>query len=201
MNPRNRSLLSLAGTFALLLTVFPAGASARDRRFSAVVDAVSTTYNAHQNYRFVSWFAGMATKFARPEGVKSLRMAIFDEQDFTPRDDDASLEETVQKALEPEWQPFVRVRSNRNSERTLIYAREKGKDISLFIVTLEQTEAVVMEVKVSEKKLAQMANDPENAAGSLRVEERDERAASASREGTPPTATLQRRDMASPENP
>lgn len=201
MNPRNNSLLLLAGAFALLLSVFPAGASARDRRFSAVVDAVSTTYNAHQNYRFVSWIAGVATKFARPEGVKSLRMAIFDEQDFTARDGDAGFEETLQKALEPEWQPFVRVRSNRDGERTLIYAREKGKDISLFIVTLEHTEAVVMEVKVSEKKLAQMANDPQHAAGSLRVEERDERSASASCEATAPPATLQRRDETSAENP
>ena len=166
MKIRGRSLLTLPATVLALIAVSPA--SARDRGFDSVVQAVSTTYHARQSLRLVTWFAGMASKFARPEGVKSLRMAIFEDQDFTPRDGEAQFEQAVQSALQENWQPLVRVRSNRDGERTLIYARESGKDVKLFIVTLEPSEAVVMEVKMNARKFSEMVDEPKQIGGAMR---------------------------------
>jgi hypothetical protein len=170
---RNPKLPILASAFLLALCVLPARLQARDRGFNAVVQAISTTYHARQSLRFVSWFAGMATKFTRPEGVKSLRMAIFEDQDFTPRDDgEAQFEQAVQSALQEDWRPIVRVHSNRDGERTLIYARESGKDVSLFIVTREPSEAVVMQVKMNARKFSKMMDEPRHMGGAMREKDK-----------------------------
>lgn len=201
MTLRNRKLLTIASASALFFFLYPTCVLARDRGFNAVVQAVSTTYHAQQSLRFVSWFAGMATKVARPEGVKSLRMAIFEDQDFSPHDGEAEFEGAVQKALKEDWRPFVRVRSKRDGERTSIYARESGKDVSLFIVTIEETEAVVMEVKMSAEKFAQMADDPENISGSLRENSQERSHRKSSNEATAQAPTLQHRDEPTAGNP
>lgn len=155
----------------LALVLLLAGAlspiSGRDREFSTIVRAVETTYHTKRNYRFLSWFAGVAVKVARPEGVGSLKMAIFEGQDFSSCPGDAVLEETIQSALAEDWRPMVRVWSKRDGEHTHIYTREIGKDIQLLIVTVEETEAVVLQAKMSAKKFAEMINDPETMGGSL----------------------------------
>ncbi len=193
MKTRSLKLLTLPATVLALLAASPAPASARDRGFDAVVQAISTTYHARRSLRFVSWFAGMATKFARPEGVKSLRMAIFEDQDFTPRDDgDAQFEQAVQNALQEDWRPIVRVHSNRDGERTLVYARESGKDVSLFIVTREPSEAVVMQVKMNTRKFSEMMDEPKHMGGAMR--EKDECPGPAADEAAAAPPPLRHRD-------
>ncbi|HET7842041.1 MAG TPA: DUF4252 domain-containing protein [Terriglobia bacterium] len=192
MKTRNPKLAALATAALFMLGVFPASLPARDRGFDAVVQAVSTTYHAHQNLRFVTWFAGMATKVARPEGVKSLRMAIFEDQDFTPRDGEAQFEQAVAGALQENWQPLVRVRSNRDGERTFIYARQQGKDVRMFIVTLEASEAVVIEVKMNADKFAQMVDEPKHMGGAFR--QKDECPRPATTEAAAEPSPLRHRD-------
>lgn len=194
MKTRNNSLSTLPAALLVLLAAAPVPASARDRGFDSVVQAVSTTYHARQNLRFVTWFAGMAAKFARPEGVKGLRMAIFENQDFTPRDGEAQFEQAVESALQQDWRPLVRVRSNRDGERTLIYARESGKDVKLFIVTLEPSEAVVLEVKMNARKFSQMVDEPKHRRGAMR--DKDQRPAPATDEAAAAPPPLRRRDDA-----
>jgi hypothetical protein len=165
---KNLKLPAVASAALFMLGVFPTRLPARDRGFDAVVQAVADTYHAHQNLRFVTWFAGIATKVARPEGVKNLRMAIFEDQDFTPRDGEAQFERAVTSALQKDWQPLVRVRSNRDGERTYIYAREQGKDVRMFIVTLESSEAVVIELKMNAEKFSRMVDEPKHMNAALR---------------------------------
>ncbi len=186
MKTRNLKLPALASAALLILGVFPARMPARDRGFNAVVQAVSTTYHVHQNLRFVTWFAGIATKVARPEGVKSLRMAIFEDQDFTPRDGEAQFEQAVAGALQEDWQPLVRVRSNRDGERTYIYAREQGKDVRMFIVTIEASEAVVLEVKMNAEKFAQMVDEPKHMDEAFRQKDECPRPATTEAAAEPP---------------
>jgi hypothetical protein len=198
---RNSSLLNRGMASAILLLASLPYASARDRGFNAVVRAVEATYHVKRNYRFLTRFVGVAARVARPEGVKHLRMAIFEDQDFSPPSDETEFERAIANALAVGWRPIVRVRSKRDGERTHIYAREAGKDISLFIVTVEEREAVVMEVKMSPEKFAEMLDEPASISGSLRDsrEEKDVRAESEVTAAEPPK--LQRRDSSVPENP
>jgi hypothetical protein len=197
---RKNKLVLVAAVAAFLLPP-SSDAFARNRGFNAVVQAVCATYHARQNYRFVSWLAGIATKVVRPEGVKSLRMAIFEDQDFTPRKSDVEFEEAVQKALQDNWSPIVRVTSRRDGERTSVYARQSGQDIRMVIITLEETEAVVMEVKMNARKFGEMMNDPENISVSLRDRSRVESARVLSDDASSQPPTLQRRYGSVAKNP
>jgi hypothetical protein len=170
---RNRRLLPSLGLL-IALSLFPSAALARDRGFGAVVRAVENTYHLRRSNRLVCWFAGVAVKFAKPEGIEHLRLAMFEDQGFSPRSNDADFEEAVRSALTVDWQPIVRVWSRRDGERTHIYARRDSNDVSLFIVSVEEDEAVVMEVKMDEKAFAEMIDSPERAADAFRVNSEDD---------------------------
>jgi hypothetical protein len=188
-------------TLAILLCALPPNASARDREFSAVVQAVENTYHARQNYRFVTWFAGVATKVARPEGVNYLRMALFADQSFFPRRNDANFEGAIASALAKDWQPLVRVWSKRDSERTHIYARENGNEVNLIIITVEDNEAVVMEVKMSARKFAEKMNEPARLGCSLRENRKEENQGVTPEEIAARPPALEHRGSSATENP
>ncbi len=161
---RRTSLFAQLALPAILFGAAPATGFALDREFGAVVHHVESYYNAHRNHSFVLWFAGMVVKFWHPYGVNSLRLAVFEEQDFSASRNDEKFNEILRKKLRPEWQPIVRVYSRRTGERSYIYAAERGDDIEFFIVTLEENEAVVMKVKLDPAKmdLDQRLEHPQN---------------------------------------
>ncbi len=140
--------------------------AARDREFSAAVRHIESTYHVHRNHRFLMWGVGMIVKVAHPEGVRSLRLAIFEDQNLSGTGDDAGFSSLLEKSLQrtsdefgtEAWQRMVRVWSRHDNERTYIYARPRGKDLELFIVSLEPDEAVVLKVRMNPDKLDEMVN-------------------------------------------
>jgi hypothetical protein len=158
MRTRNRGLVfALVPAVAASLSV---PAAARDREFSAVVHHIESTYHVHRNYRFLMWGVGMAVRVAHPEGVRSLRMAIFDDQKLSGIGDDMQFTSLLEQSLDRGWQPFVRVWSRRDNERTYIYARPRGNDLELYIISLESDEAVVLKLRMNPDKLDEMMDEP-----------------------------------------
>ena len=158
MRTRNRRLVftlvpALAASLAL-------PAAARDREFSAAIHHIERTYHVHLNHRFMMWGVGMIVKVAHPEGVRSLRLAIFEDQRFPGIGNDQEFTSPLENSLHRGWQPFVRVWSRRDNERTYIYARPRGNDLELFIVSLEPDEAVVLKLKMNPDKLDEMMDEP-----------------------------------------
>ena len=201
MPTRNRSRVTGATSLAIFLVFFQPSASARDREFSAVVRAVATTYHVRPNNRFAGWFAGMAVRVARREGIKSLRMAIFEDQDFSPRVNGADLETAIANKLGDDWRPIVRVRSRPYGEIDHIYARKKGEDIEFFIVSVEQREAVVLKARMNQAKFTATLDGPANI-GSSFVRNRDrERPAEASPEIAERPPALHRADSFAASGP
>ncbi|PYV16118.1 MAG: hypothetical protein DMG21_13025 [Acidobacteria bacterium] len=157
----------------LIFALFPAvaaslalSASARDREFSAAIHHIESTYGVHRNHRFLMWGVGMIVKVAHPEGVRNLRIALFEDQKFPGIGDDMRFTSILEEGLgrssarhgaEP-WQRMVRVWSRHDNERTYIYARPRGNDLEMFIVSLESDEAVVMKLRMNPDKLDEMVN-------------------------------------------
>jgi hypothetical protein len=198
---RNHKLFACTITATFLFCLNLPEAVARDRGFGAVVRQIETTYHVKRNYRFLMWMTGIAVKVARPEGVKGLKIAIFEDQDFSPRANDAEFETNLRSAMGPDWQPLVRISSRHDGERTHIYAQNSAKDIHLFIVTLEESEAVVMEVKMSARKFDELMNDPANFSASLRNETREGDEQAASEEAAPDPPALRHRETNSSNLP
>jgi hypothetical protein len=198
---RSRSLLTGATPLAIFLALFQPGASARDHEFRAVVKAVETTYHVRRNNRFAGWLAGMAVKVAHPEGIKSLRVAIFEDQDFSPRVNGAGLENAIGNRLSDDWRPIVRVRSRRDGEIDHIYARDKGKDVELYIVSVDEREAVVLKVRMDQAKYAEMLDHPANIVSSFCRNREGERSPEASQEIAERSSSLHRADSFTASSP
>lgn len=150
--------------FARLLTalalaaLFCAPASARGDDFKAVVKNVRAACGGKKVRIPFLGLANFAAKFVRPAGVKSFKLAVF--EDLRMSGDVTGLGAAVGRSLGPEWRPLVRVRGGRGAEQTYVYVRDAGDDLKLMVVTLDGEQATVIHVKVSPEALARFARDP-----------------------------------------
>jgi hypothetical protein len=142
----------------LLAFVFASPATARADDFDAVVRNVRAACGGKKVRIPFLGLAGFATKLVRPAGVKSFKLAVF--EDLTRAGDVSGLGAAVERSLGPGWRPLVRIRSGRGAEQTHVYAREAGDNLKLMIVTLDGEQATVIRVKVNPEALAKFAQDP-----------------------------------------
>ena len=143
----------------VLVTSTPQTARADDAEFDAITKHLKQRFNAR---RVSIPFLGLAKFFVRivrPAGVKSFKVAIFEDLNVGAGQTDAGLGLVMRGALSPEWQPLVRTRS-RAGEQVYVYAREAGENIKLMVVTIDRTDAVVARVKLSPKRLREFLDNP-----------------------------------------
>lgn len=141
------------------LSLAPRSARADDPEFDAITKYLKQQFNAK---RISIPFLGLANFFVRvvrPAGVKSFKVAIFEDLNLAHGQPNSELGLVMRNALSVEWQPLVRIRS-RDGEQTHVYAREDGKDIKLMVVTIDRTDAVVARVKISPQRLTEFVNNP-----------------------------------------
>ena len=162
MTKQKRVLLHalVAFTFAAgLLTVASQTARADDPEFDAITNHLKSHYNAKRVHIPFFGLANFFVKIVHPAGVKSIKVAIFEDLNFTPGNTDSELSLVMRNALKADWQPMVRVRS-RDGEQVYVYARGQGKDIKLMVVTIDHTDAVVARVKINPEKLSEFLQNP-----------------------------------------
>ena len=159
--------LKYAALAALLLAfVLSSPATARADDFDAVVKNVRAACGGKRVRIPFLGLAGFATKVVRPAGVKSFKLAVF--EDLTRAGDASGLGAAIGQSLGPEWRPLVRVRAGRGAAQTHVYIREAGDNLKLMIVTLDGTQATVIRAKVNPEALARFARDPKILGVSLR---------------------------------
>ena len=157
-NPIVHALVALAITTTLLMAATPV-ARAGDPEFDAVTKHLKLFYNAKRVSIPFLGLANFFVKIVRPAGVKSFKVAIFEDLNFTGGKTDTELGSVLRSALSPEWHPLVRARS-RDGERLYVYAREEGENIKLMVVTIDRSDAVVARVKLSPKRLSEFLSNP-----------------------------------------
>jgi len=145
---------------AALLSFPVQSARAEDRAFKAISTHLKTRYKAKRKGIPFMGLATFALKLIRPAGVKSIKVAIFEDLDDTGNINHAELNSVIRDSLDQEWQPLVRVYSRRGGQQVFVYAREEGKDIKLLVVTMDQTEAVLARVKLNPGALAKFMENP-----------------------------------------
>jgi len=146
-------------TAALLLSILVcAPAQVRADEFDAVVRNVREACGGKRVRIPFLGLASFATRLVRPAGVKSFKLAVFEE--VTREGDVSGLGEALGRSLGPEWRQLVRVRSGRGAEQTHVYVREAGNNLKLMIVTMDGDQATVIRAKVNPEALARFARDP-----------------------------------------
>lgn len=141
-----------------LATVSLIPATARDRQFSAIVQRVQSHY--HRRPMRLMGLVSFVANRAHQAGVKNIKIVVFENLDTSLHPADHDLDAFMQSIAGPEFQPFVRVRSRRDGEKSFIYAREFGKDFELLIVSLEPGEACVIKMKLDPEEMGKWIDDP-----------------------------------------
>ncbi|HEX8709066.1 MAG TPA: hypothetical protein VF723_12545 [Pyrinomonadaceae bacterium] len=154
-----RAILLAFVIAALAFTFAPRTARANDAEFDAITHHLKLRYNARRVSIPFLGLANFFVKIIRPAGVKGFKVAVFENLKSQPGSVNAELGAVLRNALSPDWQPLVRMRS-REGDQTYIYARGDGDNFKLMVVNIERTDAVVVRVKVSPKKLSEFMNDP-----------------------------------------
>ena len=142
----------------LIVSVLSSPPAARADDFDTVVKNVRTACGGKRVRVPFLGLASFATKLVRPAGVKSFKLAVF--EDLTRAGDVSGLGAAIGQSLGPEWRPLVRIRSGRGAEQTHVYVRDAGDNLKLMIVTLDGEQATVIRAKVNPEALARFARDP-----------------------------------------
>lgn len=153
------TLVAFVITAIILSSIAAPAARADDPEFDTITRHLKLHYNARRVSIPFLGLANFFVKIVRPAGVKSFKVAIFEDLNFAPSGAGAGLSAVMRSALSPEWQPLVRTRS-RDGEQVYVYAREAGENILLMVVTIDRNDAVVARVKLSPKRLSEFLNDP-----------------------------------------
>ena len=151
------SLLLLGALLAL-----PGFLRAGDREFDAIVRRIEAHY--HQRPVHFTGLAGFLANRAHPEGVKNIKLAVFEDLDPSHHPPDADFDAFLQQVVGPEFRPFVRVWSRRDGEQTFVYARESANDWEMLVVTLERDEACVIKMKLNPDAVSRWIGEPEERA-------------------------------------
>ena len=147
-----------AGLLLIILGFFALAENLRADDLGKIVRHIEAEYHVHRNYRFLMSFAGVVVKCTHMGGVKVFKMAIFEDQHLSGTE----LDELVQQASSPSWQPMVKSFSRRGGEHTYIYAKAEGNDMKLLLMSVEPDETVVMQVKINPEKLSDFINKHEH---------------------------------------
>ena len=88
----------------------------------------------------------------------SIKLAVFEDQDFAG--DFTKFRASLNDALNSTWMPLIQTLA-RNEEQTYIFLRSAGDKFNVLVITIEQREATVVQVTLSQKNLALLLRDPE----------------------------------------
>jgi hypothetical protein len=142
----------------LVVMAGAATASAGDREFHQIVQRLSDAYQK-KPMPFMG-LVSFAARFAQPEGVSGLKLAIFDGVDPSRAPDPASFDSFVQRIAGEDYSPMVRVRSNRNAEQTYIYVRDSRNGYDMLVLSVEPSDAVVVKMHLNPKAMEAWLDEP-----------------------------------------
>jgi hypothetical protein len=151
----HRIAVVLLGICGLLLT--PPRAKADD--FGRIVKVIEAEYHVHRNYRFLMSLAGVVIKCSHVGGAKVFKAALFENQHLDASELDSRLDEVVERASGSGWRPLVKSVSRHSGDHDYIYARTRGANLDLLVVSVEPSEAVVVQVKINPSKLCEFINE------------------------------------------
>jgi hypothetical protein len=156
---------------ALLVTLFMSMpvVQAKGDDFNSVVKMIEDFYSVkHVGIPFLAK-AGMkvASTAARIKGgtarrlaeAGSIKLAVFENQQFNG--DFTKFRSSLNQALNVTWMPLIQTLSAGGEEQTYIFLRDAGDKTKVLVITIDERDATVVQVTLSQKNLALLLKDPE----------------------------------------
>lgn len=146
---------------ALLILFTAPLARASDKDFKMIVKKIESSYNARQRKIPFLGLAGFLVKIVKPAGVKQFKLAVFEDQDFSPGPHDNEFQRIIETSFKDKWQPIVRSNIRSEASRAYIYSQPAGKDIDLLSVTFARRQAIVVQARVDPKSVMRFLENPQ----------------------------------------
>jgi hypothetical protein len=154
--------------FVMCLTSAPV-VHAKGDDFNSVVKMIEEFYRVkHVGIPFLAK-AGMkvATTAARIKGgtarrlaeAGSIKLAVFENQEFNG--DFRKFRSSLNQTLNVTWMPLIQTLSAAGQEQTYIFLRNDGDKTKVLVITIDERDATVVQVNLSQKNLALLLKDPE----------------------------------------
>ena len=175
---RIKALAAPTVVFALALVLAPSVVQAKGDDFKSVVKLIEQFYGVkHQGIPFLAK-AGMkvATTAAKIKGgtakrlaeAGSVKVAFFEDQTFDG--EFTRFRASLNTALTQTWTPLIQTLSATTEEQTYIFVREADDKYNVLVITIEQREATVVQVTLSQKNFLLLMKDPEGTGKSITQE-------------------------------
>lgn len=103
----------------------------------------------------------VAGRFSRIAEIGSVKLAVFDDKDFSTPAGEPDLAAKLRGKLEPHWQPLLELRAGGGSDQTHIYTAEAGRLIKIIVIQISRRDAVAAQVSVTPENLAKLLRNPE----------------------------------------
>ena len=149
---------SLLILFVLSFSAAAAGPS-KTNEYKSVVRHLKTKYRAKKVKIPFMWLARFAVTMARPAGVKSFSVTLFEDLKFSRETVDKEMQTVLKNSFSAEWSPIFRARAA-EGQQAYMYMREDGKNVRIALVTIDKENAAVIRATFSPEKLAEFINDP-----------------------------------------
>lgn len=157
-----RQKQTLAATLLLagLWLALTASVQAGDDPFKALVEQVENAWGVERESIPGGWLAGLALHFVKPDGVKGIKFATFEDGRLPADPDWAALEDNILRTLGPGWGRLLFQQSRRGGESSLIYARPEKNEVRMVILTLEEGEAVLLSLRLEPETFREWMKEP-----------------------------------------
>lgn len=166
----------------LAVAIFVAGptAQAKGDNFSDVVRVIERFYGVkHKGIPFLAR-AGIKTvaTAARIAGgsrkrlaeAGSVKVAYFEDQDFSAAQGTTSFRARINTALGESWSAFLQVSSPEEGGQVYIFLRDAGEKFNVLVITIERRDASVVQVTLSPSSLAKLLQDPNEMGQAINAE-------------------------------
>jgi hypothetical protein len=124
--------------------------------FDGVVSSIEHTYHVRATRIPCMGLASMVAGAVTNGGVGGVHVAEFGHFDKAASGDE--LNRMVAEKLGQGWGRMIRATSRHGDEQTLIFARQEGKRMALFILDLDRNEMNVVQVSVDPDNLSRTIN-------------------------------------------
>jgi len=147
-----------------LLQLSQSVVAAQTGEYNAVVKLVENFY--HVKHKGLPLLARAGMRIARPDEVKSFKLATFENQDFSSAGQ-SDFYAAMKRTLNTQWKPLVQVRSRAEGEQNYVFTREAGEWLSVMVITIERRDATVLQVEIAPQALIKWMQNPEQMSRSL----------------------------------
>jgi hypothetical protein len=159
MSAKRKAIFAMI-VFSILLSLSPSFAVANPvQEYKAVVNHLKSRYKARKANLFFMWLARAAVSIAKPAGVKSFSLTVFQDLKFSRETIDSEMQNTMRQAYGPEWSEVFHVRS-REGQQAYLYMKNETANVKVVLVTIDKENAAIVRATFSPDKVAEFINDP-----------------------------------------